>query len=257
MQVAGTTACAPGACSPSPTSFADGRVRADFEHVEEMGLALGETAWTALASAGRLARRAVGDGQALLRPRRRLVARARPLHGRPQDRVRARPGVPRAGPRARQARPRPRASRPISRSSRRSTASSMPSSRCETERSRRVSRSMSAADGMPSAPMAASCACAALSRASNARASAALTTGFATSSSATLPRASSPCRDRRSFSPSSVGSGTARKLPDRAHREPYLDLGSRVASSPRRVAARGRHALQVDCPLGVGFPQED
>ncbi len=54
--------------------------------------------------------------------------------------------------------------------SRRWTPSSMPSSRWETERSRRVSRSMSAADGMFSAPIATSCAWAALSRASNARA---------------------------------------------------------------------------------------
>ena len=42
----------------------------------------------------------------------------------------------------------------------------MPSSRWETERSRRVSRSTSAAEGMLSAPIAASWACTAFSRAS-------------------------------------------------------------------------------------------
>ena len=52
----------------------------------------------------------------------------------------------------------------------------MPSSRWESERRRRVTRSMSAAEGMPSAPIAASCACTVFSRASNARASAPLTT---------------------------------------------------------------------------------
>ena len=43
--------------------------------------------------------------------------------------------------------------------------SSIPSNRCETERNRRVSRSMSAADGMLSAPRAVSWACTARSRA--------------------------------------------------------------------------------------------
>src|SRR6185437_15224712 len=42
--------------------------------------------------------------------------------------------------------------------SRRCTPSSMPSRRCDTDRSRRVSRSMSAADGMFNAPIATSCA---------------------------------------------------------------------------------------------------
>ena len=142
--------------------------------------------------------------QALLRPRRQLVARGDGLADRRQvarDLVEARleplrelGDVVAAGPRARLA---------ASRSSSRSTASSMPSSRCETERSRRVSRSMSAADGIPRAPIAASWACTAFSRASNARASAAFTTGLPTSSSASLPSASSPCRERRSLRPSS------------------------------------------------------
>ena len=79
---------------------------------------------------------------------------------------------------------------------RRSTPSSMPSSRCETERSRRVSRSMSAADGMLSAPIAASCAWTARSRASNARVIAPLTSGFSSRSWASLPSASSLWRAR-------------------------------------------------------------
>ena len=51
------------------------------------------------------------------------------------------------------------ACRPARRSSRRSTPSSMPSRRWETDRRRRVRRSMSAADGMFSAPNATSWAC--------------------------------------------------------------------------------------------------
>ena len=74
----------------------------------------------------------------------------------------------------------------------------MPSSRWESERSRRVTRSMSAAEGRFSAPIAASCAWTAFSRASKARAIAALMTGFEISSSAILPSASSPCREMRS-----------------------------------------------------------
>ena len=54
---------------------------------------------------------------------------------------------------------------------------------------------MSAADGMLSAPIAASCAWTAFSRASKAPVSARLTTGLAISSSAILPSASSPCRE--------------------------------------------------------------
>ena len=77
----------------------------------------------------------------------------------------------------------------------------MPSMRWETERRRRVTRSTSAADGMFSAPIAASWAATAVSRASKARAMAACTTGFATISSATLPSASSPWRERRSTNP--------------------------------------------------------
>ena len=55
------------------------------------------------------------------------------------------------------------------RSSSRSSVSSIDSRRCETERSRRVTRSTSAADGMLRAPSAASCAWTAFSRASKAR----------------------------------------------------------------------------------------
>ena len=83
-------------------------------------------------------------------------------------------------------------------SSSRSSASSIPSRRWETERSRRVRRSTSAAEGMLSAPIAASWAWTALSRASKALVSARLTTGLAISSSAIRPSASSPWRDRRS-----------------------------------------------------------
>ena len=70
----------------------------------------------------------------------------------------------------------------VSARSRRSTPSSMPSSRCETERRRRVRRSMSAADGMFSAPIATSCAWAAFSRASNARPIAPVSSGFSSRS---------------------------------------------------------------------------
>ncbi len=58
---------------------------------------------------------------------------------------------------------------------------------------RRVSRSMSLAEGMFSAPIATSWARTARSRVSNARDSAPETTGFSRSSWATRPIASSPC----------------------------------------------------------------
>ena len=74
------------------------------------------------------------------------------------------------------------AARAQSARSSRSTPSSMPSRRCETERRRRVSRSMSAAEGMLSAPIATSCACAAFSRASNARPMAPVSSGLSSSS---------------------------------------------------------------------------
>ena len=82
--------------------------------------------------------------------------------------------------------------------SRRSTPSSMPSSRCETERSRRVSRSMSAAEGMLSAPIATSCAWAAFSRASNARPIAPVSSGFSSRSESAFPSRSSVLPPRRS-----------------------------------------------------------
>jgi hypothetical protein len=63
----------------------------------------------------------------------------------------------------------------------------MPSSRCETERTRRVRRSMSLAEGMFSAVNATT----AFSRASNARVSARVTSGFSRSSLASCPSASS------------------------------------------------------------------
>ena len=139
--------------------------------------------------AGYAASGALGDRQALLRTRHGLPARgdrlaqrgevARDLVEPPLDAAR------RVGSWRRAA--------TASRSSSRSIASSMPSRRCDTERSRRVTRSMSAAEGRLSAPMAASCACTAFSRASKARAIAPFTTGFEISSSAILPRASSPC----------------------------------------------------------------
>ena len=68
-------------------------------------------------------------------------------------------------------------SRPRAWSSR-STPSSMPSRRCETERRRRVRRSMSAAEGRFRAPKATSCAWVAFSRASKARAIAPVSRGF-------------------------------------------------------------------------------
>ena len=97
-----------------------------------------------------------------------------------------RPRAPTAGPRSRRAAARASPAPPIAptRSSTRSSASSTPSSRCETERTRRVSRSRSPADGRLSAPIATSCACAAFSRASNAREIAPLTNGLSSSSCA-------------------------------------------------------------------------
>ena len=85
------------------------------------------------------------------------------------------------------------------RESRRSSPSSIPSSRCETLRTRRVSRSRSAADGRLSAPMANSWARTARSRVSNAADSAELTTRFSSNSWASLPMASSPCLVTLSF----------------------------------------------------------
>ena len=107
----------------------------------------------------------VGDGEPLLRPRHRLATRSEQRREggdvlgdvvEPLDSIRP-------------SRSSPDAAAPT-RSSSRSIASSIPSSRWESERSRRVTRSMSAADGMLSAPIAASCAWTAFSRASNARA---------------------------------------------------------------------------------------
>ena len=144
---------------------------------------------------GRLRRGSgVGDGEPLLRARHGLAARSEQRRQRAMSRVisssrasiRAEPVVAGAGGRA------------ATRSSMRSIASSIPSSRWETERSRRVTRSMSAADGRLSAPIAASCAWTAFSRASKARAIAALMTGLEISSSAILPSASSPWRESRS-----------------------------------------------------------
>ena len=104
--------------------------------------------------------------------------------------------------------------RPARRSSRRSTPSSMPSRRWETDRRRRVRRSMSEADGMFNAPKATSWACAAFSRASKARAMAPLMSGFSSRSWASRPRASSPDRVRRSRRPSPpVSSSMRRTLP--------------------------------------------
>ena len=60
----------------------------------------------------------------------------------------------------------------------RCTPSSIPSSRWETERRRRVRRSMSAAEGRFNAPIASSCAWAAFSRASEARPIAPFSSGF-------------------------------------------------------------------------------
>ena len=79
-------------------------------------------------------------------------------------------------------------------SSSRSTASSIPSRRCDTDRSRRVRRSMSAADGIFRAPPSRPPGPAPPSRAPRTRARARpSTTGLPHSSSAILPRASSPC----------------------------------------------------------------
>ena len=204
LQVAERRGVRAGCLLAVTDKLAGGRVRAGNEAVEKMGLALGETAWRR--SSGR-------TSSSSARPRRSgapaPAAGARRPAPRPRGsrrgRARARPGGLEPLGELRVARGRrPSAPADASRSSSRSTPSSIPSRRCETDRSRRVSRSMSAAEGIPSAPIAASCAWTAFSRASKARASAALITGFATSSSATLPRASSPWRERRSFSPSSV-----------------------------------------------------
>ena len=99
---------------------------------------------------------ALGDRQAFLRPRHGLGPGGHRLAQRGQiagDLVEPRRGGP-GGLRGRGVR-----GRGAALSSSRSSASSMPSRRWDTDRSRRVSRSMSAADGMFSAPMAASWAC--------------------------------------------------------------------------------------------------
>ena len=126
-----------------------------------------------------------------------------------------------------------------------------PSSRREIERRRRVTRSMSAAEGRLSAPMAASWACSARSRASKARAIAPFTTGLAISSSATLPSASSPCLD--SFS-TKVSSRSGSSIARQATRSPqwqaagiaHLTLKSRVMRFGTRrggtIAAREARA---------------
>ncbi len=99
-----------------------------------------------------------------------------------------------------------------SRSSRRSRPSSIPSRRCETLRTRRVSRSRSLADGRFSAPIATSCARIARSRVSNAADSAPDTTGFSSSSCASLPIASSPWRVTRPLKLSSLMAWTLQLL---------------------------------------------
>ena len=80
----------------------------------------------------------------------------------------------------------------------RSTPSSIDSRRWESERMRRVSRSMSAADGRLSAPSATSCAWAAFSRASKALPIAPVNRGLSSSSESALPRRSSALPPRRS-----------------------------------------------------------
>ena len=108
--------------APGPRRAAGARARARFVRAQPLSAA---GAWPA----ARLAGGALG---------RRLCACAAELLGRSR---RASPGGP------------------ARRSSRRSTPSSMPSRRWETDRTRRVRRSMSAADGMFSAPKATSWAC--------------------------------------------------------------------------------------------------
>ena len=95
-------------------------------------------------------RSGLADGQALLRPRHRRMVRV----------DRGAQGGHVAGDLVEPALDRPPGGRPTpsarARSSTRSIASSMPSRRCESDRSRRVTRSMSAAEGRLSAPIAAS-----------------------------------------------------------------------------------------------------
>ena len=173
----------------------------------------------------------VRDREPLLRARHRLAAGSQERRQRGDvagDLVESR-----LDPREPVAAGRPR--RAPTRSSRRSIESSIPSSRCESERSRRVTRSMSAAEGRLSAPMAASCAWTAFSRASKARAIAAFTTGFEISSSAILPSASSPWRESRS------------------HEALVLLWGSPSRRQGTYISG-GREAHQGGCPRGSKSP---
>jgi len=89
------------------------------------------------------------------------------------------------------------------RSSTRSSVSSIASSRWDTERTRRVSRSTSAADGMFSAPIATFWAATAFSRASKGALEGARHERVARQLLASLPSASSPDRWSLFLSPSS------------------------------------------------------
>ena len=153
-------------------------------------------------------RASVRTSRARAWPRPRTTCRARrPTRRRRRSRRRARPGAARA-PRA--ARRRSRRARPEGGRRARSTPSSTPSRRCATDRTRRVRRSRSAADGRLSAPIAASWACAARSRASKPRCSAPLTSGLSISSCAIRPSTSSPWRLSLARRPSSVLSSVMR-----------------------------------------------
>jgi hypothetical protein len=123
-------------------------------------------------------------------------------------------------------------------------ASSIPSSRCDSDRSRRVTRSMSAAEGRLRAPMAATCAWTAFSRASNARAIAALSTGFEISSSTILPSASSPCRESRSTKLRS-SSGTAIRPQGTSRHAPLAE--------PNRAVRGGFRLIPASLTLNLSF----
>ena len=139
------------------------------------------------------------DAQALLaaaRPRAAVCAAGR------GEARRAGAASPRAAASIASRRAATAAGEPLSASSRRESVSSIASSRCETERTRRVSRSICAAEGRLRNSIATSCACAALPRASSAAASAELTHGFSSRSWAIRPIASSPRAPKRSRRPS-------------------------------------------------------
>ena len=208
---------------------------------------------------GRLARRGVRDRQALLRPRRQLVAGSDGLAQAARSRasssrrassrsassaISPRPGLPARG-RDPVVEPVERVLDPLEALRDRPQPPGEPLDVGRRRDPEGAHRGLLGLDGL-------------LARLERAR-ERGVHTGFATSSSASLPRASSPWRERRSLMPSSCGSATRRTVPDRTRSMP--DLKSQVegyggADELTRLAS-GQARVQVECPVDVCFPQEE